>query len=67
MHIWTVGEDATEGLRKLYGNKELHNLYPSPNIVRVMIFFLGGDVWCLAEVTSVFRIFVRKPEGKRPF
>ena len=31
-----MGEEVTEDLRKLYDNKELHNLYPSPNIVRVM-------------------------------
>jgi hypothetical protein len=51
-NIWTVGEEATEGLRKLCDNKELRNLYPSPNIVRVMKW--GGAVWCLAEVTCVF-------------
>jgi hypothetical protein len=27
----------------------------------------GGSVWCLADVTNVCKIFVRKPEGKRPF
>jgi len=43
-----VGEKATEDLRKkLYDNKELHNLYPSPNIVRVMKLGVGTVCKCM--------------------
>jgi hypothetical protein len=41
-NIWTVGDETTKGLRKLYDNNELHNLYPSPNIVRVIKLGGGG-------------------------
>ena len=64
-NIWTVGEEANEGMRKIYVNKELRTLYLSPNTVMVLKW--GGNVLCLAEVTNMCKIFVRKPEGKRPF
>jgi len=51
-NIWTVGEEVTEDLRKLYDNKELHNLYPSPNIVRVMKS--GGGENCVWEMCAKF-------------
>jgi hypothetical protein len=54
--------------RKLY-NDELHNLYSSPNIVRVIkprSMRWAGHVACMREEKGVFRVLVRRPEGKRP-
>jgi hypothetical protein len=54
--------------RKLQ-NDELHNLYSSPNIVRVIKsrrMRWAGHVARMGEGRSVYRILVGKPEGKRP-
>jgi hypothetical protein len=42
--------------RKLH-NEELHNLYSSPNIIRMIKS---------RRMRNAYRIFVGKPEGKRP-
>jgi hypothetical protein len=54
--------------RKLY-NDELHNLYSSPNIVRVVRskrMRWAGHVARMGEGRGVYRVFVWMPEGKRP-
>jgi hypothetical protein len=51
--------------RKLH-NDELHDLYSSPNIVRVIKsrrMRWAGHVACMGEV---YRISVGRPEGKKP-
>jgi hypothetical protein len=56
------------GLRKLY-NEELHNLYSSPSIIRMMKsrrMRWAGYVGCIGEKRSAYKILVGKPEGKRP-
>jgi hypothetical protein len=61
--------EATEGLRKLYNNEELHSLYSSPNIIRVIKsrrMRWAGHVQCMGETRSTYKILVGKPEGKRP-
>jgi hypothetical protein len=54
--------------RKLH-NEELHNLYLSPNIIR-MIKSRGtrwaGHVERMEETRDAYRTLVGKPEGKRP-
>jgi hypothetical protein len=48
---------------------ELHSLYSSPNIVRViksMRLRWAGHVACMGEGRGVYRVLVGKPEGKRP-
>jgi hypothetical protein len=53
--------------RKLH-NYELHNLYSSPNIVRVIKsrrLRLAGHVARTVEVRGVYRVLVGRPEGKR--
>jgi hypothetical protein len=54
--------------RKLH-NDELHSLYSSPNIVRVIIsrrMRWAGHVARTGEGRGVYRVFVGRPEGKRP-
>jgi hypothetical protein len=69
-------------LRKIFGpereedgswrklcNDELHNLYSSPNIVRVIKskrMGWAGHVACIVEGRGVYRVLVGRPEGKRP-
>jgi hypothetical protein len=54
--------------RKLH-NYELHNLYSSPNIVRVIKLrrMRGAEHLALmGDGRGVYRVLVGKPEGKRP-
>jgi hypothetical protein len=54
--------------RKLH-NDELHSLYSSPNVVRVIKsrrMRWAGHVACMGEGRGVYRVLVGKPEGKRP-
>jgi hypothetical protein len=54
--------------RKLY-NDELHSLYSSPNVVRVIKsrrMRWAGNVACMGEGRGVYRFLVGRPEGKRP-
>jgi hypothetical protein len=54
--------------RKLH-NDELHNLYSSPNITRVIKsrrMRWTGHVVRMGEGRGVYRVLVRRPEGKRP-
>jgi hypothetical protein len=58
---------VTRGWRKLH-SEELHNLYSSPNIVKViksMRMRWLGNVACIGEMRNVRKILVEKPEGKR--
>jgi hypothetical protein len=55
-------------LRKLH-NDELHSQYSSPNIVRVIKsrrMRWVGHVVRMGEGRCVYRVLVRRPEGKRP-
>jgi hypothetical protein len=49
-------------------NEELNDLYPSPNIVRVIKWRMrwAGHVACMGEWRGVYRVSVGKPAGKRP-
>jgi hypothetical protein len=54
--------------RKLH-NDELHSLYSSSNIVRVIKsrrMRLAGHAACTGEGRGVYRVLVGRPEGKRP-
>jgi hypothetical protein len=54
--------------RKLH-NDELHNLYSSPNIVRVIKsrrMRWAKHVALMGEGRGVYRVLVGRPEGKRP-
>jgi hypothetical protein len=50
-------------------NDELHSLYSSPDIVRVIRsrrMRWAGHVACMGEGRSVYRVLVGRPERKRP-
>jgi hypothetical protein len=52
-----------------FHNDELHNLYSSPNIVRVIKsrkMQWVGPVSRLGEGRGVYKVLIRRPEGKRP-
>jgi hypothetical protein len=54
--------------RKLHNN-ELHDLYYSPNIVRVIKstrMRWAGHVARMGEGRNAYRVLVGRPEGKRP-
>jgi hypothetical protein len=54
--------------RKLH-NDELHSLYSSPNIVKVIKsrrMRWARHVARMGEGRGVYRVLVRRPEGKRP-
>jgi len=54
--------------RRLH-NEELHDLYSSPNIVRVIKsrrMRWAGHVARTGEERGVYRVLVVKPEGKKP-
>jgi hypothetical protein len=61
-------EDVTGDWRKLH-NEELHNLYSSPNIIRLIKSRRMRWTWHVArmgEPRNAYRILVGKPEIKRP-
>jgi hypothetical protein len=61
-------DEVTEYWRILY-NEELHNLYSSPSIIRMIKsrrMSLIEHVARMEEKRNAYRILVGKPEGKRP-
>jgi hypothetical protein len=56
------------GWRRLH-DEELHNLYPSPNIIRMIKsrrMRWMGHVARIREKSNAYKILVGKPQGKRP-
>jgi hypothetical protein len=61
-------DGVTEGWRNLY-NEELHNLYSSPSIIRIIKsrrMRWAGHVARMGEKRNLYKLLVGKPEGKRP-
>jgi hypothetical protein len=61
-------DGVTGGWRKLH-KEELHNLYSSPIIIRIIKsrrMRWAGHVARMGEKGNVYRLLVGKPEGKRP-
>jgi hypothetical protein len=61
-------DEVTGGWRKLH-NEELHGLYSSPSIVRVIKarrMRWAGHVARMGEVRGAYNILVGRPERRRP-
>jgi hypothetical protein len=58
-------DEVTGEWRKLH-NKELHDLYSSPSIIRVEEDEMGGPCSTNGEKRNAYRLLVGKLEGKRP-
>jgi len=61
-------EEVARGWRRLH-NEGTHNLYTSPNIIRVMKsrgMRCTGHIACMGEMRCACKILVGKPERKRP-
>jgi hypothetical protein len=61
-------DEVTEECRKLH-NEELHDLYSSPSITRIMKWKRmrwAGHVARMGEKRNTYKLLVGKPEGKRP-
>jgi hypothetical protein len=61
-------DEVTGGWRKLH-NEELHGLYSSPSIIRVIKtrrMRWAGHVARMGEVKGAYNILVGRPEGRRP-
>jgi hypothetical protein len=61
-------DEVTGDWRKLH-NEKLHNLYSSPNIIRMIKsrrMGWAGHVARMRETRNAYRILVGNPEGKRP-
>jgi hypothetical protein len=64
----TRRHEVTGEWRKLY-NQELNDLYTSPKTVRVIksrSMRWAGHVACMGKRRGIYRILVRKTEGRRP-
>jgi hypothetical protein len=61
-------DELTGGWRKLH-DEELHNLYSSPNIIRMIkprSMRWAGHVARMRKKRNAYWILIGKPEGKRP-
>jgi hypothetical protein len=60
-------DEVTGEWRKLY-NEELHDVYSSPSIIRIIKIEegeMGGACSLNGEKRNMYRLLVGKPEGKR--
>ena len=67
--IFGPRRDEVTGEWRRFHNKELNDLYSSPNIVRVIKsrrIRWAGHVAGMGEERGVYRVLVGKPEGRRP-
>jgi hypothetical protein len=70
--LWRIFGPKRDGVtgrwRKLH-NEELHNLYSSPGIIRIIKsrrMRWAGHVARMGEKRNVYRLLVGTPEGNRP-
>jgi len=66
--IFGTRRDEVTGEWRRQHNEELYDLYPSPNVVRVIKsrrMRWAGHVALMGEESVVYRVLVEKPEGRR--
>jgi choline kinase len=67
--IFSQTRDEVTGDRRKLHNEELHNLYSSPNMIRMIESRRkrwAGHVAGIGEIRNAYRILVGKPEENRP-
>jgi hypothetical protein len=67
--IFGLKIDELTGERRKLHNEELHDLYSSPSIIRIIKarrMRWAGHVTRKGEKRSVYRLLVGNPEGRRP-
>jgi hypothetical protein len=67
--IFGPKRDQVTGEWRKQHNEELHDLFSSPSIIRIMKsrrMRLVRHVACMGEKRNAYRLLVGKPEGKRP-
>jgi hypothetical protein len=67
--IFRPKRDEVSGIWRKLHNEELHKLYSSPSIIKMIKSRRTkwvGNVACMGEKKNAYRIFVGKPEGRRP-
>jgi hypothetical protein len=67
--IFVLKRDEVTGEWRKFHNKELNDLYSSPDVLRVIKWRRmrwAGHVARIGEERGVYRVLVGKPEGKRP-
>jgi hypothetical protein len=67
--IFGPKRDEVAGLWRKLHNEELHGLYSSPSIIKVIKarrMRWAGNVALMGEVRGAYNILVGRPEGRRP-
>jgi hypothetical protein len=67
--IFGLKRDEVTGERRKLHDEELRNLYSLPSIIRIIKLRRmrwAGHVARMGEKWKAYRLFVGKPEGKRP-
>jgi hypothetical protein len=67
--IFGPKRDEVTGDWRILRNKELHKLYSSPDIIRQVMskrMRWAGHAARMGEERKVYKVFLGKPEGKRP-
>jgi hypothetical protein len=67
--IFGPKRDEVKGEWRKLHNEELHDLYSSPSIIRIIKprrMRWAGHVARIGEKRNAYRLLVGKPEGKRP-
>jgi hypothetical protein len=67
--IFRPKRDEVKGEWRKLHNKEIHDLYSSPSIIRIMKsrrMRWVGHVARVGEKRNAYRLLVGKPEGRRP-
>jgi hypothetical protein len=67
--IFGPKRDEVKGEWRKLHNKELHDLYSSPSIIRIIKSLRmrwAGHVARMGEKRNAYRLLVGMPEGKRP-